>query len=68
MKNNFFILILILIFTLRSDFSMSEELEINSKKIKNELNWEPKETFSSGIEKTVSWYIKNIDWLNHLGK
>lgn len=41
---------------------------INSKKIKNELNWEPKETFSSGIEKTVSWYIKNIDWLNYLGK
>ena len=41
---------------------------INSKKIMNELNWEPKETFSSGIEKTVSWYIKNIDWLDHLGE
>ena len=33
MKNNFFVLILILIFTLRSGLSLSEELEINSKKI-----------------------------------
>ena len=38
MKNNFFVLILILIFTLRSGLSLSEELEINSKKIKVDNN------------------------------
>ena len=29
---------------------------IDTKKIKSCLNWKPKETFTSGLEKTVSWY------------
>ncbi len=32
---------------------------IDSSKIKNELNWKPKETFETGIVKTIEWYIKN---------
>jgi len=32
---------------------------INSSKIRNELNWVPKENFESGIKKTIKWYLKN---------
>ena len=35
---------------------------INAEKIKNEIGWEPKETFSSGIKKTIEWYLHNKDW------
>ena len=36
---------------------------INTSKIKKELGWEPKESFSSGIRKTIKWYLNNINWL-----
>jgi dTDP-glucose 4,6-dehydratase len=26
------------------------------------LNWQPKETLDSGLEKTVPWYLSHIDW------
>ena len=35
---------------------------IDNTKIKKDLNWLPKEDFSSGIEKTIKWYIENEDW------
>ena len=35
---------------------------INASKIANELNWRPKETFETGIRKTVKWYLENMDW------
>ena len=35
---------------------------INSTKIKNDLNWEPKETFDTGLIKTIEWYLKNEVW------
>jgi len=35
---------------------------IDASKIKNELGWFPKETFESGIRKTVEWYMSNSDW------
>ena len=31
-------------------------------KIKQELHWKPKESFSSGIRKTIEWYIENGKW------
>jgi len=31
-------------------------------KINQELGWSPAETFSSGIAKTVQWYIENPVW------
>ena len=34
---------------------------IDASKIKHELNWMPQETFSSGIRKTVLWYLKHKD-------
>ena len=35
---------------------------IDSTKLKNNLNWFPKESFKSGILKTIKWYIKNERW------
>jgi dTDP-glucose 4,6-dehydratase len=26
------------------------------------LNWEPKETFETGIRRTIQWYLENEDW------
>ena len=35
---------------------------IDASKIKTELGWTPKETFESGIRKTIEWYIENESW------
>ena len=35
---------------------------IDATKINRELGWKPLETFASGIEKTVDWYLKNRAW------
>jgi dTDP-glucose 4,6-dehydratase len=39
---------------------------INSKKITNTLNWRPKESFLSGIQKTVEWYLSNEQWISNV--
>lgn len=36
---------------------------IDARKIERELGWKPKETFDSGIRKTVRWYLENDDWV-----
>lgn len=35
---------------------------IDCSKIENELGWARKETFESGLEKTVRWYLDNETW------
>ncbi|HFQ4863304.1 TPA: dTDP-glucose 4,6-dehydratase [Vibrio vulnificus] len=35
---------------------------IDASKIERELGWKPQETFTSGIRKTVEWYLKNQEW------
>jgi dTDP-glucose 4,6-dehydratase len=35
---------------------------IDASRIRDELGWEPSETFDSGIAKTVAWYLDNEDW------
>jgi dTDP-glucose 4,6-dehydratase len=35
---------------------------IDASRIRDELGWEPRETFESGIAKTVEWYLGNEDW------
>lgn len=35
---------------------------IDASKIARELGWEPQESFESGIEKTVEWYLNNEEW------
>ncbi|MCC6277735.1 MAG: dTDP-glucose 4,6-dehydratase [Oligoflexia bacterium] len=39
---------------------------INSSKMKNQLNWEPKIDFSEGLHKTIDWYLKNDAWLRRV--
>lgn len=36
---------------------------IDARKIERELNWKPQETFESGIQKTVQWYLDNPVWI-----
>ena len=36
---------------------------INNNKISKELKWKPKETFDSGLKKTISWYLNNSTWI-----
>jgi dTDP-glucose 4,6-dehydratase len=36
---------------------------INSSKIEKELGWRPKETFETGLEKTICWYLENSKWV-----
>ena len=35
---------------------------IDASKIERELGWTPQETFTSGLRKTVAWYLDNLDW------
>jgi len=35
---------------------------IDASKIQRELDWQPQETFDTGIKKTVQWYLDNKDW------
>ncbi|WP_407179654.1 dTDP-glucose 4,6-dehydratase [Bradyrhizobium sp. STM 3562] len=35
---------------------------IDASKLEQELGWRAKETFETGIEKTVRWYLANKDW------
>lgn len=39
---------------------------INCKKIYDELGWEPKESFDTGLLKTVKWYLENFDWVKQV--
>jgi dTDP-glucose 4,6-dehydratase len=36
---------------------------IDARKIERELGWKPRETFETGIRKTVDWYLANEDWV-----
>ena len=36
---------------------------MNASKIERELGWRPKETFESGIRKTVRWYLEHDEWV-----
>ena len=35
---------------------------IDATKMKNDLGWVPLESFESGIEKTIQWYLNNEGW------
>ena len=35
---------------------------IDSSKLNSKLGWSPKESFESGLEKTIQWYINNNGW------
>ena len=35
---------------------------IDCSKIERELGWRPRESFETGLRKTVRWYLDNPDW------
>jgi len=35
---------------------------IDASKIERELGWTPKESFETGLAKTIDWYLDNEDW------
>ncbi|HQN65786.1 MAG TPA: dTDP-glucose 4,6-dehydratase [Methylophilus sp.] len=39
---------------------------IDATKIERELGWRPSETFDTGIQKTVEWYLANQEWVAHV--
>lgn len=39
---------------------------IDASKIERELGWKPKETFDSGIYKTMEWYLAHSEWIENI--
>jgi dTDP-glucose 4,6-dehydratase len=39
---------------------------IDSSKMSKELNWQPEETFETGLRKTIEWYLTNQTWCQHV--
>ena len=36
---------------------------IDPSRVERELGWRPRETWASGIEKTIRWYAENPEWI-----
>ena len=36
---------------------------IDATKLERELGWKPRETFETGLRKTVAWYLENQSWV-----
>jgi dTDP-glucose 4,6-dehydratase len=36
---------------------------MDASKMERELGWKPRETFETGIRKTVQWYLSNQSWV-----
>jgi dTDP-glucose 4,6-dehydratase len=39
---------------------------IDAGKVGRELGWRPRETFETGLRRTVAWYLANEDWCRNL--
>ena len=39
---------------------------IDSSKLQKNLGWKPAMDFSTGLAKTVNWYLENEEWLQHI--
>lgn len=39
---------------------------IDATKIRNELRWQPKYEYETGIKSTIKWYRENGEWLNRI--
>ncbi len=39
---------------------------IDASKIQKELGWVPKETFETGLRKTLQWYLNNREWCHRV--
>jgi len=41
---------------------------IDASKINEQLNWQPLETFETGLRKTVQWFLNNLTWCQQVQK
>ena len=39
---------------------------IDASKLQRETGWKPAESFESGIERTIDWYLAHQDWCAHI--
>ena len=39
---------------------------MDARKIERDLGWKPRETFESGIRKTIQWYLQNQQWVQEV--
>jgi dTDP-glucose 4,6-dehydratase len=39
---------------------------IDASKIERELGWHPQESFTTGLRKTVEWYLANLEWVENV--
>jgi dTDP-glucose 4,6-dehydratase len=39
---------------------------IDARKIRGELGWQPRETFETGLARTVRWYLDNAAWVEQV--
>ncbi len=36
---------------------------IDTSKVRNDLGWRPRVNFSTGLQRTVDWYLRHADWV-----
>ena len=41
---------------------------IDASKLHNELDWRPRESFDSGIRRTIEWYLSNLAWVEQVSR
>ncbi len=39
---------------------------IDARKIEKELGWKPRESFETGIQKTIKWYLDHNSWIENV--
>jgi dTDP-glucose 4,6-dehydratase len=39
---------------------------IDASKIKQELGWQPQQTFEAGLSQTIEWYLENTNWVERV--
>ena len=39
---------------------------IDCSKLSGELGWQPSFSFSTGLEKTIDWYLENLEWVQRV--
>ena len=38
---------------------------IDPARVESELGWQPRETWDTGLKKTIDWYRENAQWISH---
>ena len=41
---------------------------VDARKAHRDLGWEPRESFKTGISKTVRWYLDRQDWVQSINE